>query len=128
MKAHVWKSVVLTVAMAIIVLPAMAHFQVILPSPDMVAADGSRTIELSFVFTHPMEQGPVMNMDEPTQVGVLSMGQQQDLKEALQVKPVDGVNTYTAAYKVKAPGDHIFYIEPALTQSDVWQGTAPPIA
>jgi cobalt/nickel transport protein len=113
MKARIWNSVVLTVAMAVIALPVMAHFQVILPSPDMVTADGSRTIELSFVFTHPMEQGPTMNMGEPAQVGVLVMGQTQDLKQALQVKPVDGVNTYTAAYKVKAPGDHIFYIEPA---------------
>jgi cobalt/nickel transport protein len=108
-----WKSVVSAIAIMLVVLPVMAHFQVILPSPDMVTADGSRTIELSFVFTHPMEQSPVMNMGEPTQVGVLVMGQKQDLKETLQVKPVDGVNTYTATYKVKAPGDHIFYIEPA---------------
>lgn len=113
MKARMWKSIVSAIAMMMIVLPVMAHFQAILPAPDMVTADGSRTVELSFVFTHPMEQGPVMNMDEPTRVGVLVMGQHQDLKEALQVKPVDGVNTYTATYKVKAPGDHIFYIEPA---------------
>ena len=80
MKAKMWKSVVSAIAIMLVVLPVMAHFQVILPSPDMVTADSSRTIKLSVAFTHPMEQGPVMNMGEPTQVGVLVMGQQHDLK------------------------------------------------
>jgi cobalt/nickel transport protein len=92
---------------------ALAHFQVIIPSNEIVTAGSSRTIDLAIVFTHPMEQGPIMEMGEPAQFGVLTVGQKHDLKDTLQVKKVEGVTTYATSYKVKAPGDHIFYIEPA---------------
>ncbi len=113
MKAENLSIVLSGIIMVVLTLPVMAHFQAILPNLDMVTADGPRTVELSFVFTHPMEQGPVMEMGEPVQVGVLTMGRKQDLKDALQRVPVDGKTSYTASYNVKAPGDHIFYIEPA---------------
>lgn len=93
--------------------PAPAHFQVTIPSNDIVSAEGSRTIDLAIVFTHPMEQGPIMEMGEPVQFGVLVMDQKHDLKDTLQLQTVEGVATYATSYKIKAPGDHIFYIEPA---------------
>jgi len=90
-----------------------AHFQVVLPSSDVVTADGTRTVELKIVFTHPMEQGPTMEMGKPKQFGVLAGGRKQDLLGTLQAQKVDGKTAYTACYTFKAPGDYVFYLEPA---------------
>ena len=94
-------------------LPTWAHFQVLIPSTDSVSADGERTVQLNVLFTHPMEQGPAMEMAEPVQFGVLTGGEKTDLRNSLEPKKVDGKTAYTAEYEVKRPGDHIFYIEPA---------------
>ena len=95
------------------VATAAAHFQVLKPSTDIVTAEGSRTVNLDILFTHPMEQGPVMEMGVPVQFGVLAGGEKQDLRASLKAKKVDGKTAYECSYKVKAPGDYIFYIEPA---------------
>ena len=60
-----------------------AHFQVLIPSTDIVTAEGDRTADFTVVFTHPMECGPVMNMELPEQFGVMIMGHKKDLKETL---------------------------------------------
>ena len=62
---------------------AQAHFQVFIPSSDIVVAEGSRRADFTIEFTHPMEQGPVMNMSEPAQFGVLLMGEKKDLKDTI---------------------------------------------
>ncbi|MCD6406039.1 MAG: DUF4198 domain-containing protein, partial [Planctomycetes bacterium] len=92
---------------------AWAHFQVLIPSKAIVTAQTGKTVDLDIIFTHPMEQGPTMEMAEPVGFGVLARGEMQDLKGTLEATKVDGKTAYTASYTVKAPGDHIFYIEPA---------------
>jgi cobalt/nickel transport protein len=72
-----------------------------------------RDVALDIVFTHPMEQGPVMEMGKPAQFGVLSGGEHKDLLDTLVKQAVDGKTTYTASYAVQAPSDYVFYIEPA---------------
>jgi cobalt/nickel transport protein len=54
-----------------------------------------------------------MDMGEPVQFGVLVGGEKQDLRESLTAGEVDGATTYACSYKVKAPADYVFYIEPA---------------
>jgi len=92
---------------------ASAHFQTLIPSTDIVAEGGKKTVNLDIVFTHPMEQGPVMDMGQPVQFGVLAGSKKSDLKSLLKAKKVDGKTAFEASYKVKAPADYIFYIEPA---------------
>lgn len=92
---------------------AQGHFQELIPSTDIVTEETGKTVELTMVFTHPMEGGPIMEMAEPVQFGVLVDGEKQDLKPTLKTKEVDGKTTYTASYDVNAPADYIFYIEPA---------------
>lgn len=92
---------------------ASAHFQQLLPATDIVSEDGPRAVGLDIRFTHPMEQGPVMEMGQPVQFGVLAGGRRHDLKAGLIKKPVDGKTTYEANYTFKQPGDHVFYLEPA---------------
>jgi cobalt/nickel transport protein len=92
---------------------AQAHFQEILPSTDIVAENGDRTVRLDLLFTHPFEGGPVMEMGPPVQFGVLADGKKTDLRAALAKKPVEGKTGYEASYQIKAPGDYVFYVEPA---------------
>lgn len=106
---------VLAVLGPLALLPSVAHahFQQILPSADIVPESGDRTVTLGLTFTHPFEGGPVMDMGAPVQFGVLADGRKTDLRAALVKTPVEGKTTYAASYQIKAPGDYVFYVEPA---------------
>ena len=110
---NVIRFVVLATAFAFLPITAPAHFQVLVPSTDIVTAEGDRTVNLDIIFTHPMEQGPVMEMGAPVQFGVLTGGKKHDLKGRLREKKVDGKTAFECSYKIKMPGDYVFYIEPA---------------
>jgi cobalt/nickel transport protein len=91
-----------------------AHFQEIIPSADIVesAKDASLTIDLTF--THPMEQGPVMNMAMPETLDVITPSGRESLLTSLSLSSAAGeAQTYQVNYQLKKPGDHIFYIQPA---------------
>ena len=92
---------------------ANAHFQVLLPSADVVGAADAKTVRLDLIFTHPMEQGPVMEMAPPRQFGVLAHGKRQDLRGDLKPRKVGGKTAFTCPFQVTAPGDYVFYVEPA---------------
>ncbi|HLO75642.1 MAG TPA: DUF4198 domain-containing protein [Magnetospirillum sp.] len=106
----------LAALMAGLLLPgaAAAHFQEIIPSADIVPDGGNRSVSLDLAFTHPMEMGPVMEMGPPAQFGVLADGHRQDLRARLNaVKKGNGKTAYAATYKIAAPADYVFYVEPA---------------
>ena len=92
---------------------ARAHFQVLLPSTDVVSAADDKIVRLDILFTHPMEQAPVMEMARPRQFGVLVGGKRVDLLGELKSRKVEGKTAYTAAVRLTQPGDHVFFIEPA---------------
>lgn len=100
------------VALAALALatPALAHFQEILPSADVLPDGGKVSVDL--VFTHPMEGGPVMEMKKPARVGVHVGGATTDLMGQLTQKPVDGKAAWSFTYDLKEPGAAIFYVEP----------------
>jgi cobalt/nickel transport protein len=100
-------------ALILLAAPAMAHFQVLVPSNDTVAAEGDRTITLDIRFTHPMARGPLMDMAEGAKLGVLVRGASTDLTDSLEPRTVDGQAAYTAEYTLQRPGAHVFYLEPA---------------
>ncbi len=93
---------------------AWGHFQVLLPSADIVTTGDTRTVELDILFTHPMQQGPVMDMARPARFGVLIDGEHHDLIDTLTPGdiPSSGAKTYRTSYRLAQPGDHVFYIEP----------------
>jgi cobalt/nickel transport protein len=92
---------------------AAAHFQVLLPSTDIVEAQDPRTVELDIRFTHPMEQGPSMNMARPRQFGVLVGGKQRiDLADKLRPRQVDGKSAFTCTLPTSTPGDYVVYLDP----------------
>ncbi|MCB1770320.1 MAG: DUF4198 domain-containing protein [Candidatus Competibacteraceae bacterium] len=90
-----------------------AHFQQLLPTTDIVPEQGGRTVRLTATFTHPMEGGPVMDMGQPVQFGVLVDGEKIDLSPSLAPVEIDGKKAFEAAYLIKKPGDYVFYLEPA---------------
>ena len=90
-----------------------AHFQVLLPSGDIVSHDDDKVVNFNIIFTHPMEQGPVMNMDKPEQFGLMLDGKKHDLLHTLKATDNSGKTGYRSSYKIKKPGDHLFFIVPA---------------
>jgi cobalt/nickel transport protein len=103
-------SAVLTLVLAAV---ASAHFQMIIPSANIIGANDPKEVNLDIMFAHPME-GPTMDMKTPTKFGVLIGGEERkDLLSTLQEVKVSGHSAYKTSYKVGRPGDYIFYIEPA---------------
>ena len=62
---------------------AFAHFQMIIPSDDMVSQTEKRELTLDVRFTHPFE-GHGMNMEKPVQFGVLKGKKKIDLLDTLK--------------------------------------------
>jgi cobalt/nickel transport protein len=92
---------------------ASAHFQVLIPSLVNVDDSTGRTITLDIRFTHPMAGGPLMDMAAPVRFGVMRGGSTLDLMKTLERADEAGKGVYRAKYTFDAPGDHIFFIEPA---------------
>ncbi len=100
---------------------AWAHFQLLIPSQEIVTTEGPHLITFEILFTHPMEGGPAMEMAPPLAFGVLVRGQKIKLKGALKrievpVYPCEKGNKKASAYRAqyfpKKPGDHLFYLVP----------------
>ena len=99
-----------------IITPAYAHFQMLIPSDDMVSTPGERHLRIDIKFWHPFE-GHGMSMDTPVQFGVHNNGKNIDLRKNLQPHPFQdnsGKNRdgFQTTYDITKPGDYIFYIEP----------------
>jgi len=94
-------------------LPAAGHFQELIPSTEVIGEGDDTRVGLDLVFTHPMERGPVMEMAPPVRFGVIGPAGPQDLRDKLQRVTLEGHAAYRAQYAVKAPGDYVFYVEPA---------------
>lgn len=88
------------------------HFQEILPNLNIINEKTGANVILSLVFTHPMENGPAMEMKKPVQYGVVVDGEKTDLLNSLKSVKVDGKSAYSSNYIVKKPGDYVFYVEP----------------
>ncbi len=89
------------------------HFQMIVPSINIVEDQKSATINLSLMFCHPFEQ-TMMDMAKPIQFGVLINGEKKEnLLTTLMEKKIGGCLTWNTSYKLKQPGDYIFFVEPA---------------
>ncbi|MHC4871304.1 MAG: DUF4198 domain-containing protein [Planctomycetota bacterium] len=107
---------VLLIALMLVTVSSMtafAHFQEILPNINIISNTTGANLILSLLFTHPMEDGPVMEMKKPVRFGVQVGDKKTDLLDTLKNKKISGKNTWLSPYTVKRPGDYIFYVEPA---------------
>jgi cobalt/nickel transport protein len=112
-RSRMFARAVLAAATLAAPLGASAHFQELIPSTDIVTPQAGNPLALELRFTHPMARGPMMEMGEPVQLGVLGPAGREDLKGALKAETADGKHTYSAEYRIKRPGDYIFFVEPA---------------
>lgn len=107
------QSILLTALLWSLSAASQAHFQELIPSADILTEESGNQLMLELVFTHPMEGGPVMEMGEPVRFGVVGPAGESDLKASLKSVQREGKRTYRADYRVKRPGDYLFYVEPA---------------
>jgi len=82
---------------------AEAHFQMLIPSDDIVEQGENSQIKLNLLFNHPFEylEG-LMNMEKPDQFGVMVMGKKYDLLDTLKLHKIKGLKTWKATYRVKS--------------------------
>lgn len=103
--------IALVLVSAALLSTARGHFQLLLPE-RVIAPDGGE-IALRLLFTHPMEDGPAMNMGQPRTFGVMVDGKKTNLLPTLKAKKEQGKTAFSARAALKRPGDHVFYLEPA---------------
>jgi cobalt/nickel transport protein len=102
-------------ALLLFLLPAAlaaAHFQYLVPSDDMVMQGEVTTLVLDLVFGHPFE-GEYMEMVRPREFGVAVRGRKQDLLGTISSMSVEGRQAWRAEYRIRRPGDYLFWVEPA---------------
>ncbi len=112
-------AVAAALGLALAASPALAHFQMIIPSDDMVEQGEERNVTLDLRFWHPLE-GVGMNMAKPAAFGVVNRGKKTGLLgslSAVQLKGGDGrggsarFSGFTASMRI-GRGDHVFYVTP----------------
>jgi cobalt/nickel transport protein len=112
MKKLTVKGILSTVILLISFSFSWAHFGMVIPSDDIVSKDDKKEITLQVKFIHPFE-GDYMNMEVPRVFGVRVGEEQIDLLNTLKKKDVKGFTTWESTYRIKKPGDYIFFVEPA---------------
>lgn len=99
-------------ALFLAAVPVVAHFQALVPTTDVVGPESDKLVELQVLFTHPME-GHLMNMEKPKAFGVVIKGEKPvDLLGTLREAEEGKMKRWETRYKVREPGDHMFYVEP----------------
>jgi len=88
-----------------------AHFQMIITSNNIINHKTGNKFKLNIVFTHPFE-GNMMNMEKPYQFGVVINNKKINLLNKLKEKKINNFKTWEIDYKIKKPGDYIFYVTP----------------
>jgi len=106
--------------------PCFAHFQLIIPSKVFVEGSPEK-VEFFMPFTHPMEGGPIMDVDKPVEFGFFFGGERKILNDAVNVIELGAfpswhpehakhkdkkARAYKAQVLVDKPGDYIFYVIP----------------
>lgn len=104
------KTILSIIGLSLIPTLSAAHFQILIPNQAIVTSH--KIITLSAQFTHPMEQGPLMNMDTPQRFGVLFNGESHDLLSTLESHQEQGKTWFSTTYEVKQPSDYVFFLEP----------------
>lgn len=91
---------------------AYGHFLQLIPSTDVVTAKSGSLVNLDIAFSHPMENGPTMEMHPPEQFFAFHHGQKEDLSATLKQIKISGKSAYQSSYSFNKPGDYIFAIQP----------------
>lgn len=118
------KTILSTVAAAILATGAFAHFQMVY-TPN-TALEKGKTIEFRHVFTHPFADEHTMDMGKQhdskefapvEEFYVINKGKKKDLKSSLKDITFTGNHNaghaYASQYKARRMGDHVLVMKPA---------------
>ncbi|GBE06468.1 nickel uptake substrate-specific transmembrane region [bacterium BMS3Abin10] len=111
------KKIIFQTALAVLIMTvsashSWAHFGMIIPSDDIVSKEDNKKITLQIQFIHPFE-GHYMNMKKPKAFGVLDSGKKINMLKTLEKNIVKGFSTWETTYRIRRPGDKVFFVEPA---------------
>ncbi|MFZ6017809.1 MAG: DUF4198 domain-containing protein [Nitrospirota bacterium] len=112
MKKRLFMTILTTMTIMLSFSLSWAHSGVIIPSDDIVSKEDRKDITVQVKFIHPFE-GHYINMEMPKAFGVMIEGKKHDLLQTLKKNVVKGFTTWETSYKIKQPGDHVFYVEPS---------------
>ena len=104
-------SIIVSILIIFVATNLFAHFQMIIPSNNIITHKTGNNLKLDVIFTHPFE-GNMMNMEKPNKFGVLIDSKKFNLINKLKEKKINGFKTWTMNYKIRRPGDYIFYVAP----------------
>ncbi|HDD35774.1 MAG TPA: DUF4198 domain-containing protein, partial [Candidatus Desulfofervidus auxilii] len=78
--------------LCLFIVKAEAHFQMLIPSDDIVEQGENQQIQLDLLFNHPFEylEG-LMNMEKPEKFGVVIMGKRNNLIDTLKIHKIKGL-------------------------------------
>ncbi len=93
------------------ILPASAHFGMVIPTDNMVMQKDNRTITLDLSFSHPMEHRG-MELVKPKAFDVVAGGKTTSLLSSLKPAKIMEQPAWTAGYKITRPGVYAFVMEP----------------
>ncbi len=96
---------------------AFAHFGVLIPDDDIFEDASRKEIGLIAAFIHPFEQ-KAMDIGGLKEVGVVIGGNKMLLNASARKILFLNKNAFNLHYKIKRPGDHIFYMVP----KPYWEG------
>lgn len=92
---------------------ANAHFLEIIPKTEIISPKSGMSLPLSLKFNHPAAGGPLMDLEmESFAVQILEPDQEpvtEDLLTMLTEQKIDGKRVYDSVYKIKKPGNYLFY-------------------
>ncbi len=100
----------LVFALVLIPAAAFAHFVFLHPSDNMFFDHSKNEVTLEISFGHPFSRH-VIDMEAPVQFGVLADGKKTDLLNTLKEVKVKDKRTWVAEFKIKRPGDHVFFLQ-----------------
>lgn len=101
----------ITAALVFYASVSFAHFQTLIPSNEAVTPE-NRTADFHMEFTHPFEQGPIMEMAKPKELSVYHDGAKTDLIGTIKKAAKDGKSAWSFRYGFTKPGDYIFAVTP----------------
>ena len=94
---------------------AHAHFQLVY-TPD-VQIEEPKNVPVKLVFWHPMENGHVMDMEQPEQFFYVAKDGKVDLRKSLKPMTFAGKENQAKAFEadvqIRRNGDYIFVLQPA---------------
>lgn len=90
-----------------------AHFQLILPSDDLITEGEDSKLDIQLIFTHPSEASHTMDMEKPVEFGVYRKGKFKDLTNQLQETTFQHGKAWQLSYDARGFGDFVFYVKPA---------------